>query len=73
MGVKKKMESKKQWQQSTGSPVPSHHRSSTSQAKVELDVIERLKSNIYMLDDLQSRLGFMNQELESLLRNRKKS
>ncbi|MEM7647307.1 MAG: hypothetical protein AAF203_10385, partial [Pseudomonadota bacterium] len=34
---------------------------------VELDVIEKLKSNILMLDDLQQRLGFMNDELESVL------
>ena len=37
---------------------------------VELDVIERLKSNIAMLDDLQKRLGFMNSELESIIGRR---
>ena len=40
---------------------------------VELDLIERLKANILMLDDLQKRLGFMNSELESVLGSRLKS
>lgn len=39
---------------------------------VELDAIERLKSNILMLDDLQQRLRFMNGELESILGRRNK-
>ena len=39
---------------------------------IELDAIERLKSNIIMLDDLQNRLRFMNNELETLLGTRKK-
>ncbi|MCJ8275975.1 MAG: hypothetical protein MJK18_03970 [Bdellovibrionales bacterium] len=37
---------------------------------VELDLIERLKSNIAMLDDLQQRLGFMNDELENVIGSR---
>lgn len=40
---------------------------------MELDAIERLKSNILLLDDLQSRLQFMNNELESILGTKKKS
>lgn len=40
---------------------------------VELDAIERLKSNILMLDDLQQRLSFMNSEIESVIGRRKKS
>ena len=39
---------------------------------VELDAIERLKSNILMLDDLQQRLRFMNSEIESAIGVRKK-
>lgn len=39
---------------------------------VELDVIERLKSNISMLEDLNSRLHFMNIELESVLGSKSK-
>lgn len=38
--------------------------------RVELDVIEQLKSNIAMLDDLQKRLRFMNNELETLIRRK---
>ncbi|MCB0377686.1 MAG: hypothetical protein KDD33_04275 [Bdellovibrionales bacterium] len=34
---------------------------------LELDVIERLKSNISMLEDLNSRLGFMNKEIENII------
>ena len=40
---------------------------------VELDAIERLKSNIMMLDDLQERLRFMNNEIESIIGSKKKS
>lgn len=40
-------------------------------SRVELDVIERLKSNIAMLDDLQQRLSFMNGELENIIGSRK--
>ncbi len=39
---------------------------------VELDAIERLKSNLIMLDDLQQRLKFMNNELESIIGTKKK-
>lgn len=39
--------------------------------RVELDVIERLKFNIAMLDDLQQRLKFMNDELENVIGSRK--
>lgn len=38
---------------------------------IELDAIERLKSNIMMLDDLQKRLRFMNDELEHVIGSRK--
>ena len=38
---------------------------------VELDLIEQLKANIAMLGELQSRLGFMNKELESVIGSRK--
>ena len=34
---------------------------------IELDVIERLKANIAMLQDLQSRNKFMNKELASII------
>jgi hypothetical protein len=44
-----------------------------SHQDMELDAIEQLKSNILMLDDLQSRLRFMNNELETLLGLKKKS
>ncbi len=57
-----------------------HHSTQAFQApkhyedgEIELDAIERLKSNILMLDDLQQRLGFMNTELESILGTRKRS
>lgn len=39
---------------------------------VELDAIERLKSNIMMLDDLQKRLAFMNDEIEYVIGTKKK-
>ena len=52
---------------------PSYERSNHYEDDtVELDAIERLKSNILMLDDLQKRLGFMNQEIEQILGTRKK-
>jgi hypothetical protein len=38
---------------------------------VELDAIERLKSNILMLDDLQKRLSFMNHEIEKIIGSKK--
>lgn len=47
---------------------PRHYRD----ADVELDALERLKSNILMLDDLQKRLRFMNSEIESVIGSRKK-
>ena len=40
--------------------------------EVELDVIERFKSNMVVLDDLQQRLGFMNNEIEALVVGTKK-
>ncbi len=40
---------------------------------VELDIIERLKSNVFKLGDLQSRLGFMNNELEKVIGSHRKS
>ena len=39
---------------------------------VELDIIERLKSNVSKLGDLQSRLGFMNNELEKVIGSHRK-
>lgn len=48
---------------------PNHYRD----GDVELDAIERLKSNILMLDDLQERLRFMNNELESVIGSKKRS
>lgn len=39
---------------------------------VELDIIERLKFNVFKLDDLQSRLGFMNNELEKVIGSHRK-
>ena len=47
---------------------PKHYQDSD----IELDAIERLKSNILMLDDLQQRLRFINNELETVLGTRKK-
>ena len=73
MGVRKKVtDSKKRL---PGSQVRSDsyelsHGFNLSSEDVELDVIERLKSNILMLDDLQQRLSFMNSELESVLGSR---
>ncbi len=49
--------------------IPSHYHD----ANIELDAIERLRSNIMMLDDLQQRLGFINNELESVIGSKKKS
>ncbi len=39
---------------------------------IELDSIERLKANIFMLSDLERRLAFMNKELESILSSKKR-
>lgn len=39
---------------------------------VELDVIEQLKSNIHKLKELQARLKFMNDDLQSIIVSRKK-
>lgn len=38
---------------------------------VELDVIEQLKANILMLNELQTRLRFMNDELHNVIGTKK--
>mgnify|MGYP000114906093 CR=1 FL=1 len=75
MGLRQK-ENKKQ----TAETALPQHGSASYQApkhyqdgEIELDAIERLKSNILMLDDLQQRLGFMNNELEQILGSKKRS
>jgi hypothetical protein len=77
MGLRKKTDSKSQVD-----TIPTQASVSRSYANhphdepgdVELDAIERLKSNIMMLDDLQQRLQFMNDELDAILgRQSKKS
>ncbi len=77
MGLLKKTNSKSKMDNtaSANSPIsqqyqgPKHYHD----GDVELDAIERLKSNIMMLDDLQQRLRYMNGEIESIIGRRKKS
>ena len=47
--------------------LPTHYE---DDHRIELDVIEQLKSNIAMLDDLQKRLHFINNELETIIRRK---
>ena len=74
MGLLKKTDETKKQIAQAAQPVsstyerPKHYEDES----VELDAIERLKSNILMLDDLQKRLGFMNTEIENIIGSRKK-
>ena len=69
MGLAKKQMDHKKWglNQDLGR-LPS----SQDNDEMELDVIERFKSNMVLLDDLQQRLGFMNNEIEALVVGTKK-
>jgi hypothetical protein len=75
MGLRKKTDSSHKTDvaisthEMTNYRAPNHYHD----GDVELDAIERLKSNILMLNDLQSRLHFMNTELESVIGSKKKS
>ncbi len=76
MGLRKKTDSKTKLETQAAKPAvsqqyqaPRHYHD----GDVELDAIERLKSNIMMLDDLQQRLRFMNGEIESIIGRRTKS
>ncbi len=76
MGLREKMGLKKKLETAQSSAAisqqyqaPKHY----NDGDIELDAIERLKSNIMMLDDLQQRLRFMNGEIESIIGRRKKS
>lgn len=74
MGLRKKTDSNPKANTATKSAAvpayqaPKHYHD----GDVELDAIERLKSNILMLDDLQQRLRFMNNEIESIIGSKKK-
>lgn len=75
MGLRKKTDTNKTTNMEPQSAVaPQHYQAPKHyhDGDVELDAIERLKSNILMLDDLQQRLRFMNNELESILGSKKK-
>ena len=73
MGLKRNLEEEKNKIVQAAHPVsspyerPKHYEDDS----IELDAIERLKSNILMLDDLQKRLSFMNNEIENIIGSRK--
>lgn len=68
MGLREKTsEEKKIILPGTDLSISQNSRHSYDEQPIELDLIEQLKSNILMLDDLQQRLGFMNTEIESIL------
>ena len=60
-------------QEQSISPKQYHAPKHYHDGDVELDALERLKSNILMLGDLEQRLRFMNKEIESVIGLRKKS
>lgn len=70
MGLRKKTDSSQKNNKAlqTGT-APQHYQPAKHyhDNDVELDAIERLKSNILMLDDLGQRLQFMNKELKSII------
>ena len=74
MGLTKKLNTEEKSQYVENPTLSAYYESSHRHGdkSIELDAIERLKSNIVMLDDLQNRLRFMNNELETLLGTRKK-
>ncbi len=74
MGLTKKMSAEEKSHFVENPTASAYYESARLQGdeSVELDAIERLRSNIVMLDDLQNRLRFMNNELETLLGTRKK-
>ena len=74
MGLREKTNLKKQTETPGQSLVPQSYQAPRHyhDGDVELDAIERLKSNILMLDDLQNRLKFMNNEIESIIGTKKK-
>lgn len=74
MGLTKKINNEEKSHFEESPTASAYYESSRRHAdeSIELDAIERLKSNIVMLDDLQNRLRFMNNELETLLGTRKK-
>ncbi len=81
MGLINKLEIKKENQSSTPATQEQNFENTTALSfdqnyhdhDVELDSIERLKANIFMLSDLERRLAFMNKELESVLSSKKRS
>lgn len=75
MGLRiKDKENKKEINQAASQPVSSSYERAKhyEDESIELDAIERLKSNILMLDDLQKRLSFMNNEIQSIIGTSKK-
>jgi len=74
MGLRSKTAvNKKSQTKSSDLAAPSYDWANQYQGEqVELDVIERLKSNISMLDNLQKRLGFINNELQNVIGNKKR-
>lgn len=72
MGLREKFEELKNQKPVLNQSAPSDGISySHGEESIELDAIERLKSNILMLDDLHNRLRFMNDELENVLGSKK--
>lgn len=69
--ISKKTE-QEELQAPSGLDSAAYQRPQHYQDDVEMDAIERLKSNILMLDDLQKRLGFMNSEIQEIIGSRKK-
>ena len=54
---------------------PAYHDSRSridDSGDMELDVIEQLKLNVFELADLQSRLAFLNDELEKVIGSHRK-
>lgn len=72
MGLSKKLEEKRAVQAKSQTSVQPGYQALWEES-IEFDALERLKANIHMLDDLQSRLGYLNSELEDLLGSRKKN
>ena len=72
MGLRKKAiqeieETTGQFGFSSGYDLPGH-----GSEDMELDILELLKFNVFKLGDLQSRLGFMNDELEKVIGSHRK-
>ena len=54
------------------SPYHNSHSQNFNFEEIELDIIEQLKESVFELGDLQSRLSFINDELEKVIGSHRK-